>query len=163
MRRLFYSVILALVAISFTQCTAAKKLRQAEINKETIRLWFEEGWNNQHNEELIERVFHPNWADDNPLRPDQSTGFEGMRELVHFYYEAFPDAHFTITHLFADDTHAAIRYEVEATHEGEAFGIPPTHKKFTSTGLVIYDMRDGKIYRSWQELDLMGIINQLRQ
>ena len=76
--------------------------------------------------------------------------------------QAFPDAHFKITHLFADDTHAAIRYEVEATHMGDAFGVPATGKKFTSTGQVIYEMRDGKIYRSWQELDLMGIMNQLK-
>ncbi len=145
-----------------THCAPAKKMKQAETNKETIRVWFEEGWNHNRNEELIPRVFHPEWSDGNPLRPDQTTGLDGMYELVKFYKKAFPDAHFTITHIFANDKNAAIRYEVEATHYGDAFGIPATGKKFTSTGLVIYDMREGKIYRSWQELDLMGIINQLK-
>lgn len=163
MRRFFYSAGFAIVALLFIQCTAAKKLKQAEANKETIRIWFEDGWNHNRNAELIERVFHPEWADGNPLRPDQVSGYEGMKELVKFYQVAFPDAHFTITHLFADDKHAAIRYEVEGTHLGNAFGIPATGKRFTSTGIVLYDMRDGKIYRSWQELDLMGIINQLRE
>lgn len=147
----------------FAKCVPAKYLKQAESNKETIRLWYEEGWNHNRNMELIERVFHPEWNDGNPLRPDQTVGYEGMRELVDFYRKAFPDAHFTITHLFSDNTHAAIRYEVEATHFGDAFGIPATGKKFTSTGLVLYEMKDGKIYRSWQELDLMGIINQLKE
>ena len=150
------------VAFLFIQCAPAKRLRQAEQNVETIRLWFEEGWNHNRNEELIPRVFHPDWSDGNPLRPDQTTGLDGMYELVKFYKSAFPDAHFTITHIFGDEKHAAIRYEVEATHYGDAFGIPATGKRFTSTGLVLYEMRDGKIYRSWQELDLMGIINQLR-
>jgi len=160
----YLAPLFAFALISFfTQCAPAKKIRQSQTNVETIRLWFEEGWNHNRNEELIPRVFHPEWSDENPLRPDQTTGLDGMYQLVKFYKEAFPDAHFTITHIFGDDTHAAIRYEVEGTHYGDAFGIPATGKKFTSTGLVIYEMRDGKIYRSWQELDLMGIVNQLRE
>ena len=156
-------MILFFVSTIFMNCTATKGLKQAEANRETIRMWFEEGWNHNRNYELIERVFHPEWTDGNPLNPGQTIGHEGMRELVKFYKDSFPDAQFTITHIFADATHAAIRYEVEATHYGDAFGLKATGKKFSSTGLVIYEMRDGRIYRSWQELDLMGIINQLRE
>jgi len=162
MKSIFHLPLLLLASLFFTQCAAVKDMKQAEANKETIRLWFEEGWNHNRNMELIERVFDPEWTDGNPLHPSDIVGYEGMKELVKFYQKAFPDAHFTVTHIFADATHAAVRYEVEATHYGDAFGIPATGKKFTSTGLVIYDMRNGRIYRSWQELDLMGIINQLK-
>ncbi|MBI1227292.1 MAG: hypothetical protein GC192_18820 [Bacteroidetes bacterium] len=161
MKKLFYLLPMSVIFL-LTQCMPAKRLHQAETNAETIRLWYEEGWNKGNNEALIPRVFHPDWSDGNPLQPESNQGIGGMYELVKFYKQAFPDAHFTITHLFADDTHAAIRYEVEATHMGDAFGVPATGKKFTSTGQVIYEMRDGKIYRSWQELDLMGIMNQLK-
>lgn len=160
MKKQFY--LLSLLAILLTQCMPAKRLHQADANAETIRLWYEEGWNKGNNEALIPRVFHPDWSDGNPLQPESNQGIAGMYELVKFYKQAFPDAHFNITHLFADDTHAAVRYEVKATHMGDAFGVPATGKKFTSTGQVIYEMRDGKIYRSWQELDLMGIMNQLK-
>ena len=163
MKKALYLPLLLSFGFLFSQCAASKAIKQAEVNKETIRVWFEEGWNHNRNEELIERVFHPEWSDGNPLRPGQVVGHEGMRELVKFYKDAFPDAHFTITHVFADEKQVALRYEVEATHYGDAFGIPATGKKFTSTGLVIYEMRGGKIYKSWQELDLMGIINQLKE
>jgi len=152
-----------LIALFFIQCASARKLNMARQNEETVRLWFEEGWNKNRNDELVERVFSPDWSDGNPLRANQVEGYEGMHQLVKFYQEAFADTHFTITHLFADDTHVAIRYEVAAKHVGPAFGIPPTGKHFTSSGIVIYEMKDGKIYRSWQELDLMGIIKQLKQ
>ena len=155
-------LFLAVAILGLTQCVAHKQTRQSKTNEETIRLWYEEGWNKGNNEALIPQVFHPDWSDGNPLQPESMQGIAGMYELVKFYKQAFPDAHFTITHLFADDTHAAIRYEVEATHKGDAFGLPATGKKFVSTGQVIYEMRDGKIYRSWQELDLMGIMNQLK-
>ena len=162
MKKSTYLLPLLSLPLIFTNCASTAKLKQAQTNRETIRLWYEEGWNHNRNLELIEQVFHPEWTDGNPLRPGQTIGHEGMKELVKFYRDAFPDAQFTITHIFADETHAAIRYEVEATHYGDAFGLKATGKKFTSTGLVLYEMRDGKIYRSWQELDLMGIINQLR-
>jgi hypothetical protein len=67
-------VILFLVA-----CTPAKRLKLEAENKETIRLWYEEGWNKGDNERLIPRVFHPEWSDGNPIRPE-SEGLEGMYE-----------------------------------------------------------------------------------
>lgn len=145
-----------------TQCAASRRLKMAEKNAAVVRLWFEEGWNHNRNEELLDQVFSPDWEDDNPLRADQTTGIEGMREFVKFYQQAFSDAHFTITHLFATDKNVAIRYEVSAIHVGDAFGIPKTGKRFVSTGIVIYDMEKGKIRRTWQELDLMGIVKQLK-
>ncbi len=155
-------IFLAIVPFLFTQCAALKEVKKEGKNEETVRLWFEEGWNHNRNEELLERCFHPEWSDGNPLRPDQTGGIEGMRALVKSYRKAFPDGHFTITHLFADGNKVAIRYEVTATHHAEMFGIPATGKQFNSTGIVIYEMEDGKIKTSWQELDLMGILNQLR-
>jgi len=163
MKNLTLIFCLSCSAFLFSNCATTKQAKMARTNVETIRLWYEEGWNHNRNEELLEQVFSPDWTDGNPLEPHQAEGLDGMRELIKFYRTAFPDAHFTITHIFGDATHTAIRYEVEATHYGDAFGIPATGKKFTSTGIVIYEMKDGKIFRSWQELDLMGIIMQLKE
>jgi steroid delta-isomerase-like uncharacterized protein len=155
-------IFLAMIPFFFTQCTTLKDLKSEKKNEETVRLWFEEGWNHNRNDELLTRCFHEDWSDGNPLRANQTGGIEGMRELIKSYRKAFPDGHFTITHLFADGNQVAIRYEVTATHHAEMFGIPATGKQFTSTGIVIYEMKDGKILTSWQELDLMGIMNQLQ-
>lgn len=160
-----YYLLFCLFALSpllLTQCTAVKKLKMAEKNRETIRIWFEEGWNNNRNEELLLQTFCEDWEDGNPLYSNQQPGIDGMRKVIAAYRSAFPDAYFHITHIFADDKHAAIRYEVTATHLGEMFGLQPTGKRFFSTGIVLYDMVDGKIKRSWQELDLQGIVQQLK-
>lgn len=154
--------ILVLTSFLFSQCTTIKDIKAEKKNEETVRLWFEEGWNHNRNEELLDRCFHEDWNDGNPLRANQTGGIEGMRQLIRSYRKAFPDSHFTITHLFADGNQVAIRYEVIATHHGDMFGIPATGKQFTSTGIVLYEMEDGKIKTSSQELDLMGIQNQLK-
>ena len=144
-------------------CSASRRIKLADKNAATVRMWFEDGWNKNQNEALIERVFCADWEDGNPLRGNQTEGIEGIRQSVKFYQKAFANAHFTITHLFASDNHVAIRYEVSAIHVGDAFGVPATGKHFTSTGIVLYDMEGGKIKRSWQELDLMGIMRQLKE
>ncbi|MBV6439968.1 MAG: hypothetical protein DYG98_14180 [Haliscomenobacteraceae bacterium CHB4] len=162
MKNICLLLCLPLYSALLLQCAASRKLDMAQKNEETVRLWFEEGWNKGRNEELVERVFSPNWEDGNPLRSNQTTGYEGMYQFVKFYQQAFSETHFTITHLFADETHAAIRYDVAAKHVGPAFGMPPTGKHFTSSGIVIYEMENGRIRRTWQELDLMGIIKQLK-
>ena len=163
MKKHFPTMIFLLITpFLFIQCSTIKDLKSEKKNEETIRLWFEEGWNHNRNEELLERCFHPDWSDGNPLRADQTGGIEGMRKLIRSYRKAFPDGQFTITHLFGDGNKVAIRYEVIATHHAEMFGIPATGKQFTSTGIVIYEMKDEKILTSWQELDLMGIMNQLK-
>lgn len=154
--------LIILAPILLIQCTASRKLRLAEKNAETVRIWFEEGWNKKQNDALILRVFSPDWEDGNPLRGNQTAGLLGILETVHFYEDAFADTHFTITHLFATDKQVAIRYSVVAVHVGDAFGIPATGKKIVSSGIVLYEMSHGKIKRSWQELDLLGIINQLK-
>jgi predicted ester cyclase len=162
MKKIFSLLALPLFAALFFQCAATKKLDMAKKNEETVRLWFEEGWNKNRNEELIERVFSPDWEDGNPIRANQSGGYEGIRQMVHFYELAFSEAHFTITHLFANEKYVSLRYDVSAKHVGPAFGILPTGKHFTSSGIVIYEMENGRIRRTWQELDLMGIIKQLK-
>lgn len=151
-----------MATLLFTQCASVKHTKLAERNKETVRLWFEEGWNKNRNMELIEQCFDPEWNDGNPILVNQISGHEGMKQLVRDYKNGASDAHFTITHLYANHNFVTIRYEVEAHHTGNLFGIPATGKQFTSTGLVLYEMKDGRILESWQELDMTGIINQLQ-
>lgn len=158
-------IFLLLSPFLLTQCASVKYANQAKLaeqNKETIRIWFEEGWNQNRNMELIEQCFDPEWNDGNPILANQLSGHEGMRQLVKNYKNGASDAYFTITHLYANDKFVTIRYEVVAHHTGDLFGIPATGKQFTSTGLVLYEMKDGRILVSWQELDVTGILNQLR-
>ena len=161
-RLLYLYLYLPVLALALQQCAASRKLKYSAQNEETIRVWFEEGWNKHQNLALIERCFSPDWTDGNPIRSNQAEGYEGIRQMVGFYEKAFAETHFVLTHIFADETHAAVRYEVRGRHVSDAFGIPTTGKIFVSSGIVLYEMDKGKIKRSWQELDLMGIIKQLK-
>ncbi len=47
-------------------------------------------------------------------------------------------------------------------HTGEFAGIPPTGKELTVAGIDIYRIVDGKIVEQWYEMDLTGMLQQLR-
>jgi predicted ester cyclase len=47
-------------------------------------------------------------------------------------------------------------------HVGEIAGIPPTGRELTATGIDIYRIADGKIVEQWYEMDLTGMLQQLR-
>jgi hypothetical protein len=45
-----------------------------EANKELVRLWILEGWNQNRNQEVIEQVFAKDWIDGNPAFANQPQG-----------------------------------------------------------------------------------------
>lgn len=158
----YQHVLLITSILFFVQCAAVKKVKIAEKNKETVKLWFEEGWNNHRQEELLAQCFAEDWEDGNPLQGDQIGGLEGMRQSIANYQKAFKNGHFTITHLSADDQYVTVRYEVSSVQQGDMFGVESKGKSFQSTGMVLYEMENGKVKKSWHEVDMVGIINQLK-
>ena len=137
--------------------------QKIEANKQLVRLWILDGWNNNRNKEVVDRVFAEDWVDGNPTFPDQPEGIEGAMYFVEQYRTALPDIHFTITHLVADTGYVTFRFEATATHQGTLMGIPATGKKVTVSGIVIHQVVNGRFAKSWNEIDLLGLKMQLLQ
>ncbi|MDX1941704.1 MAG: ester cyclase [Saprospiraceae bacterium] len=135
--------------------------QKMETNKQLVRLWIEDGWNNNRNKEVIDQVFAQNWVDGNPTFPDQPKGIEGAMYFVEQYRKALHNIHFTITHLIADADYVTFRFEATAAHGGELLGIPATGKKVKITGIVIHKVENGRFAKSWNEVDLLGLKMQL--
>ena len=132
-----------------------------EDHKDLVRLWILEGWNKNRNEELIEKVFAQSWVDGNPAFANQPRGIEGARYFVNAYRNVFPDIQFELTHIVADERYVTFRFVAEATHGGEFLGIPPTGKRVKFSGIVIHRVENGRFAQSWNEIDLLGIKDQL--
>lgn len=133
-----------------------------ENNKKLVHLWIEEGWNNNRTMEVIDQVFAADWKDGNPAFPDQPSGIEGAKYFVNVYRAAFPDIRFTITHLIADEHYVTFRFSASATHLGAVLGIAPTQKKVTFSGIVIHRVEQGRFAESWNEIDMLGLKEQLQ-
>lgn len=132
-----------------------------EHNKALARKWILEAWNQNRNQELVADVFAQDWVDGNPTFADQPKGIEGAMYYVNVYRKIFPDIQFQLSHLIAEEEFVCFRFTATSTHEGEFMGIPPTHKKVQFSGIVIHRIEDGKFAESWNEIDLLGIRQQL--
>jgi len=64
-----------------------------EANKQLVRLWILDGWNNNRNKEVVDQVFAQDWVDGNPTFPDQPKGIDGAMYFVEQYRNALPDIH----------------------------------------------------------------------
>jgi steroid delta-isomerase-like uncharacterized protein len=89
-------------------------------------------------------------------------GLKDEKKHMSDFYDAFPDAHFTIDDMVAEGNKLAVRYTFTGTHKGGNMGIPPTNKKVTIHGISISQRNaDGKIVEEWERYDTLDAMQQL--
>ena len=96
-------------------------------------------------------------------RPGRSNilGPEGVKEDVLRMCKAFPDGKFTIEDIVAEGDRVAVRYTARATHRGEFRGMAPTGKEIRVAGMAVYRIARGQIVERWDNLDQLGLMQQL--
>ena len=96
-----------------------------------------------------------------PAQPEPTKGPSGLIESARGYREAFPDLELIVNQVVAEGDHAAIRWTAKGTHKGDLFGIAPTGKQTTVTGITIDHWVDGKVAEAWVNWDTLGLLQQL--
>ena len=75
---------------------------------------------------------------------------------------AMPDYHMTIDMMLADEHKVVARFVQSGTHVGAPLmGMQPSGKRAEWTEIGILEIENGKITRSWYEVDMLSMINQL--
>jgi predicted ester cyclase len=110
---------------------------------------------------IIDTLFSPDWQDI-PLAPGQKAGPEGLKNLITFFRETFPDIEITMLDIFGTAERVAVRSEITFTHDKEFMGISPVNQKVTVTSLELHHLKDGKITHTWHLEDWFGLLMQSR-
>jgi steroid delta-isomerase-like uncharacterized protein len=131
-----------------------------ESNKALFRRYFDEG-TNQGNLDVVEELFAPDYKHHDPANPDVIVGNEGVRRHIQTLRGAFPDITFQIEDMVAQGDKVVIRWTANVTHTGDYFGIPPTGKSATITGMNTWQVQDGKAVEGWVNRDDVGLMQQL--
>ena len=92
---------------------------------------------------------------------NQIRGLESLKQSHIQFTEGFPDVYRTIEDIIAEADKVWIRVKYTGTHTGEYRGLAPTGKKFTSRGVEIYRIVNGKIVECWAVDDWMDCFKQL--
>ena len=124
-------------------------------NKRNIDRLFEGCFN--HGElGLLEELVSPEYVG---LQGDR--GPAGFKGIVVGLRTAFPDIHYTVEDVVAENDKVAVRWHWTGTHEAPFRTFPASHHKVSSTGAGIFQFRDGKIITATLETDRLGFLQQV--
>jgi steroid delta-isomerase-like uncharacterized protein len=110
-----------------------------ESNKETVRKLFEESLN-KGNLGLLSDLFAADFTG-----PQGEKGPAGFRANLEMLLKGFPDIHYTIKDLVAEDDKVAANFTWVGTHTGQFRNVPATGKSVTNDGMAVFVLKDGKI------------------
>ncbi len=130
----------------------------------------------EENEALVLRYWDEVWtaggqdAIDELLAPDEvhhwgigddTTNTEAYGKRLALFLTAFPDIHFNVDVIAAQDDHVATRWTATATQTGEWQGVAPTGNHVTWSGTNIFRFACGQIAESWGEADHVSLLQQI--
>ncbi|HYK37142.1 ester cyclase [Alloacidobacterium sp.] len=128
-------------------------------NKTVVSLFVEEVINQGRLERANDLVAE-DFVELDPL-PGQRQGREGLKEIIGAIRTAFPDIHWMLDEMIAEDNKVASRFTWTGTHRGSFLGIPPTNRNIVVKGVVIDRLEAGKMADSRILMDTMSMMQQL--
>ena len=124
------------------------------------RRYFEEVWN-LGKVEVLDDLLAPDYVNHTPSFGSPPPGPDGLKPIVLAMRRAFPDLHFTIEDVVATPNAIVIRTTMTGTHQGDLFGIAPTHRRVNVTQIQIERVRGGRIVEHWRVTDELTLMRQL--
>jgi steroid delta-isomerase-like uncharacterized protein len=130
-----------------------------EYNR-TLGYRWAEIWNHDKDLSVIDEIVDANFVS-HSSPPGLAPGREGVKQWATLFRKAFPDIASTADDVIVEGDKVVERFTGSGTHQGEFFGIPPTGKHFTTTGINIFRIENGKIVELWANSDDLGVMQQL--
>ena len=125
-----------------------------DIVREYMECWNHRDW------ERYRSLIHPQYTYTGGDGQEQPGPEAGMT-MARMFATAFPDGRIKITNLRADGDFVTVEFIGTGTHRGELMGVAPTGKKVSIPVCDVVEVRDGKIYREREYMDMMHVMAQL--
>lgn len=134
----------------------------SEENKQLLRRWFDEVWNDGR-ADGIEEMFDENGIahglSDDPSKPIR--GPKDYRPFYDVFRQAFPNLRIVVEDMIAEGDKVAARCSVRGKHEGDFMGTAATQSPVEFTGITIVRISNGKIVEAWNNFDFMSLHKQV--
>jgi steroid delta-isomerase-like uncharacterized protein len=76
-------------------------------------------------------------------------------------FKAFPDLHYTIDHVVAENDLVALNLTATGTQKDEFLGHAATNRMITFKEMFFFRLADKRIVEGWGVVDLNGVIQQI--
>ncbi len=133
----------------------------AEVNKALVLRIATEIWN-QGKLLVCDEIMTEDAKYYGPHMPNGIGSREEWKKAITMYRNAFPDSHVTYEELIEAGDTVIGRWRATGTHTGKLPAVEkPTGKRIAITGITIYHFANGKIVEACEQLDLLGMWQQL--
>jgi steroid delta-isomerase-like uncharacterized protein len=111
--------------------------------------------------DLVDKMLSPDFCSHD--WPEGSrTGPDGFWDFYDGVLAAFPDTHYVVDRIVADDDLVTVHWHLLGTHLGDFAGMPPTGAPISLEGIAIYRIEGGKLMERWVVYDMYGLMQQVR-
>ena len=86
---------------------------------------------------------------------------EDYKKGMAVFHTAFPDLHFTVEDMVAEEDKVLANWLLRGTHLAEYQGRPSTGKAVSVTGMSLFRLEGGKIQEITVNMDRLGMWQQL--
>jgi len=135
----------------------------SEENKELVRRWFEEVWNQQREEAIDEMFAQDGKAYGFPEPNSVLVGPESFKSVHRLFLGAFPDLRITVREIVTEGDRVAVAWTATMTHLGEHLGFAPTLKKETLEGSSFLTVSGGQIQEGTNYMEMQALIFRLKE
>lgn len=147
MKRLLYlASVMLLSQVTIAQVSDKKEDKMQ--NKEVVRKLYDDVLNKRNTALLPELV------SENYDGPD-------FRQVLTALTTAFPDAHWKVRDMVAEDNKVVVFQQLQGTHKGPFQHIPATGRRVANDGVVSYELKDGKVIHSETLTNRLGFLQEL--
>ncbi len=139
----------------------------SEANKIVLRRHFDEVLN-QGKLDVIDEIYGDHYVLDAPVQTDgsasahgQTLGRDGLKRRVTLFRTGFPDIHFTVDNILAEDDKVVVQYTFAGTHTGQFLELEPSGQHISVMGMLIAVVIDGRIQSANSVFDNGEMMKQL--
>ena len=125
-----------------------------EQNKRSVQRLFETF--NQGDLTPVDQLVGPDY-----VGAQGDRGPAGFRAVVLGLRTAFPDLHYTVDELVAEEDRVAVRWHWTGTHQGPFRTFAATGRSVSNSGAGIFRVLEGKIVAATLETDRLGFLEQI--
>lgn len=84
-----------------------------------------------------------------------------LRRHVEVFQAGVPGYVLEPHDIIAEGNKVVVRFTFHGRHTGELMGFPPSGNELNVSGIIIYELEDGKIIQHWMEFDVPTFMQQI--
>jgi predicted ester cyclase len=135
-----------------------------EENKAIVSRFYEKLWNSR-NFNIADEIIAPDCVthqlQSGTVPVGVPRGPVAIKHHIGEWLNGFPDLHFDVEQVVAEDDRVVSHSVMRGTHTGTWLGVAPTNKEVSIRLMVIQRIENGKIVEDWVLVESLGFFQRL--